>query len=217
MNNNSSRALLLTTLAGVQDARLDGDFIVGHWKPKDQSGYITNRHTKRSSPSVVEDFVNVDSASPQEILRFTVKYGPLSPYPESADLDFQQSLKDWREFQGWLRWLWSQGRNFGSGSGMTEGDTVYFNASGRVSRIDLFSLRRFLEFEIISRPYHLRRVCARPGCGTYFIAKRKDTRLCDTPLCTELVQKQYKTDWWKDHGEEWRERRTKKRKSSRRA
>jgi hypothetical protein len=204
MMKNSYRSVLLTTLAGVQNAHLDGDFVVGNWKSKRERGYVTNRPLRRGVPSLVEDFVNI-RPDPKEILRFTLKYAPLSPYPESSSLEFRQSLKEWRDFQGWLRYLWSLGVSTAASGPMHTGDSIYFDRAGRVSKISLYSLRWFLEFSITSIPGARRRICARPGCGTYFIAERKDSNYCDTPLCVKLVQKQYKSDWWKEHGETWRQ------------
>lgn len=211
MNDLFSRRVLLRTLAGVEDAHLDGDSIVGRWKPKQDLVYISNRSTKRGPLDI---FVNINSDD--QILRFTERYGPLERPLEPAGSTFLQSLKDWREYQAWVRQrLWSQ--SSGYKVGMREGDFIEFDALGKVSGIVLCSLKRFLEFNIFSTPRALRRLCARPGCGTYFIATRKDSTLCGTRLCADEVRKKFMRDWWTEHGKEWREQRKKKMKKRRKA
>ena len=72
MKDLSSSRVLLTTLAGVEDVHLDGDSIVGRWKPVNELTYISNRTAKRGGPL---NFVNIKSDD--QILRFTEKYGTL--------------------------------------------------------------------------------------------------------------------------------------------
>jgi hypothetical protein len=222
MKDLFSRRVLLTTLAGVEDVHLDGDSIVGRWKqekcekigrekdgdrfkPVQELTYISNRMAKRGGPL---NFVNI--TSDDQILKFTEKYGPLERPLDPAGSTFRQSLKDWRDFQARLRWLWSLGQSSSSGAGMKEGDMIYFDRDRRVSRIELGSLKRFLEFCIVSAPRAMRRVCARPGCGRYFIASRKDSHLCGQRDCANEVRKQHMRNWWTEHGKEWRARRKKK-------
>jgi len=205
MKDLSSKQVSLKTLAGVENVHLDGDSIAGRWK-REQGFIVSNKPQQRS---VAEDFVNVNSEDPKEILRFTSKYGPLSKSLEQGGSEFRQSIEEWRSYQGWVRQrLW--GQSFGYGIGMEEGEQVHFDRKGRVCAIVLSSLKRLLEFEIFSTPYALRRICERPGCGTYFIARRKDSRLCGTPLCADEVRKKQMRKWWTEHGEEWRKRRKKK-------
>jgi len=212
MKDLFSRQVSLMTLAGVEDVRLDGDSVVGRWKP--ELGYIVSSKPKKRS--FVEDFVNVNSEDPQEILRFTLKYGPLVKpgyefhpgwIPEPG-AEFRQSIKDWKDYQGWMRErYWPISQSLGYKIGMHGGEQVHFDSKGRVCAIVLDSLKRLLEFEIFSTPDALLRVCARPGCGTCFIATRKDSRLCGTPRCADEVRKQFMRDWWKREGKQWRERR----------
>jgi len=212
MTDLSSTRVLLTTLAGVEDVHLDGDSIVGRWKPQQELEYISNRSTKRGAASPVEKFININSDD--QILRFTQRYGPLERPLDPAGSTFRQSLKDWREYQTWVHdRLWSQ--SSGYKVAMHEGDRIEIDALGKVSGISLCSLKRFLEFQIFSAPRALRRVCARPGCGTYFIATRRDSRLCGTPRCADIVRKQQMINWWREHGNEWRERRKNKMKKRR--
>jgi hypothetical protein len=212
MKDLFSRRVLLTTLAGVEDVHLDGDSIVGHWSPKTELALISNRTTKRGPLDI---FMNINSDD--QILRFTQRYGPLERPLEPAGSTFRQSLKGWRDCQADLRRLWSFGKSLGYKVGMREGDIVHFDRNGRVAGIELCSLRRFLEFEIESQPYRLLRVCARPGCGTYFIAMRKDSRLCGLRRCADFIRRERMRNWWSEHGKEWRKRRKKKMKKRRKA
>ena len=214
MKDLFSTTVSLRTLAGVENARLDGDSIIGHWK-RELGEIVSSKPAKRS---VVEDFVNVNSSKPEEILRFTLKYGPLLKPPERGGSEFRQSIEAWRVYQGWMRErLWPSAQSLGYKIGMQAGEQVHFDRKGRVCGIVLASLERFLEFEIFSTPYALRRICARPGCGTYFIATRKDSRLCGTPICADFVRREHMRNWWTEHGEEWRKRRKNKTKKRRKA
>jgi hypothetical protein len=45
------------------------------------------------------------------------------------------------------------------------------------------------------------RVCANPDCiAPYFLAKRKDTKLCGSELCATRAQRQWALDWWNEEG-----------------
>lgn len=203
MKKNSSKAIRLTTLAGIADAEIQGDSIVGYWKPKRELAYLTNTR------GLVEHFVNLHSD--EQILRFVRKYGPLERPLEPADLTFRQSLASWREYQGFVRArLWSSA--LGYKPAMHEGDRIEFDAAGRVSGIVLCSLKRFLEFQIFTAPRALRRICANPDCGNYFIAQRTDKRVCNLAACGTWAQRQFKRAWWAENGEKWRARRAKHRK-----
>jgi hypothetical protein len=201
MNNNSSRAIRLTTLAGVQNAEIQGDVIVGRWRP--DLGLIASQS---GASSIVERFVN-SKGTAKDILRFTLRYGPLSKPDPGAE--FRQSFKDWRGDQEWLQRLWSFGRSLGYKIGMQSGELVRFDSNGRVSEIEVASLRRLLEFEICSTPHTLRRKCARPECRSYFIADRIDNRVCNLAACGKWAQREFKRKWWSEHGEKWRTDRAK--------
>lgn len=57
--------------------------------------------------------------------------------------------------------------------------------------------------------------CPNPLCPhPYFIKARKSQRFCDRPACTAYGQREHKRRWWSEHGEEWRGKREKVRKSS---
>lgn len=43
-------------------------------------------------------------------------------------------------------------------------------------------------------------------CGECFVAKRQTQLYCSSD-CSELAEKEWKRDWWRKHGNEWREKR----------
>jgi hypothetical protein len=54
---------------------------------------------------------------------------------------------------------------------------------------------------------HLAKVCARPGCAApYFIARRVTQQYCSSD-CADAMQDQWRRNWWKAHGNEWRRKR----------
>jgi hypothetical protein len=59
------------------------------------------------------------------------------------------------------------------------------------------------------------RVCANPDCGApYFLAKRKDQRICANDKCTAWAQREWALDWWKEKGYKRRRQRETKRQKS---
>ena len=58
-------------------------------------------------------------------------------------------------------------------------------------------------YELLQRSW-LAKVCARPGCvAPYFVARRITQQYCSTD-CSEAMQDQYRLNWWRAHGNEWR-------------
>jgi hypothetical protein len=203
---NSRTVLGLGTLAGIQDAKLAGEEIIGHWV-KEPHLYVSLRPGK----SVIEDFLNWGS-EPTGILRFVRNYGPLS-MPDGA-LDrwppvglpmFRQSLKGWRDCQADLRQLWGHGSAVAYQFGLKKGEML------RVQRDKILlivgSLARFLECEIFLHPSARRRICANPDCeNPYFIARDLRQFQC-SDKCARWAQRQHKRTWWAEHGAQWRQAR----------
>ncbi len=51
------------------------------------------------------------------------------------------------------------------------------------------------------------KVCARPGCAApYFIAKDLRQRHCSTD-CADAMQDEWRREWWRTKGKEWRDQR----------
>jgi hypothetical protein len=56
--------------------------------------------------------------------------------------------------------------------------------------------------------------CPNPECPhPYFIKGRKNQRFCDRPACAAHGQREHKRKWWKERGEEWRQKWEKVRRS----
>jgi hypothetical protein len=216
MENNSSNALLLMTLAGVESAVIEGeDFVVGRWR-KDMV-YLTNRAVKGRAPSLVAKFANWDD-SPEQIARFTLRFGPLVTPTERGDLVFSQSISDWRDFQGFIRRQWAFGRSLGYKVGMRQGEEIHIDKDGKVSTVVLESLARFLEFELWTAPRAYRLKFACPDCKSpYLIASRVDQQVGDHPDCMAWAQRKFKKEWWTANGEKWRKERAKKRRKAKRS
>jgi hypothetical protein len=52
------------------------------------------------------------------------------------------------------------------------------------------------------------RVCGNSECpAPYFVASRRSQKYC-TEVCAKPAQRAHKRAWWKEHGDEWRNRRT---------
>jgi len=58
-------------------------------------------------------------------------------------------------------------------------------------------------------------ICGNPECpNPYFFKGRKTQRFCDRPACAAYAQREYKKNWWNEHGSERRrERNSKKEKA----
>lgn len=50
------------------------------------------------------------------------------------------------------------------------------------------------------------RVCGNPNCpAALFIQGRSSQKLCGSDVCADWAQRNYKLNWWREHGEEWRD------------
>jgi hypothetical protein len=214
MQKNSSKTILLLTLAGVQNVRMDGDLVVGEWQA--EGVYLGNKTKSRHIRTLVEQFANWKD-SPRAILGFVKRYGPLTKRPESGDSAFCQSVADWRDFQSFIRRRWSFGKSLGFKIGMRAGETIHFDRYGRVSTLVVENLQRFMEFELWTHACAHWLKCACPDCkNPYIIAVRSDQEICDDPQCVEWTQRKYKRQWWEAHGNEWRKKRAVKKKKANR-
>jgi hypothetical protein len=53
-------------------------------------------------------------------------------------------------------------------------------------------------------------ICANPACDApYFIKKRKTQQVCEAGDCAKAIQRHRTGEWWKKHGNQWREQRAK--------
>jgi len=59
------------------------------------------------------------------------------------------------------------------------------------------------------------RYCPNPTCpAPFFIANRRSQKYC-SDACSAPAQREFKRDWWSEHGEEWRAERAKKQRAKR--
>jgi len=193
---NSRSKLVIATLAGVRDANIHNGCIAGTWKEE-----LHPLRSKTSRKTIVEQFVNFAS-DPESVVRFVRRFGPLcKPEPSGT---FRQSIQEWRAHQSFVRKLWSEGPALSYRIGMKEGEQIVFSKDLTLVVEDL---GRFLEFEVFVFPGARRRVCKRPDCpNPYFIARHLRQRLCSEP-CNNWAQRNYKLEWWRDKGVEWRKTR----------
>jgi hypothetical protein len=59
------------------------------------------------------------------------------------------------------------------------------------------------------RKSELAKVCRNPNCPAPFYVARKTTQRYCSDKCAEVFQQEWKRKWWAEHGEEWRTRRKK--------
>jgi len=193
-----------STLAGSGDAELQGEDIVGHWKPGASRFYGFRGH------SLAEEFVNW-ADDPQSIIRFTRKFGPLN-CPQQEDGEFRQSLQEWRAYQVAMRRYWRflgdnkhyRGRGAWT-SAVVNGE--YLTALGGNLTFVTPHLAHFLLLELGSCSVTRLRICARPDCKTpHFTARHLRQHFCSEP-CAQWGQRQWKKQWWTEHGQTWRKQR----------
>lgn len=229
---NSLLDLLCPTLA-VPHSELRGDEIVCSWEQLGKS----SGPSRRSMECVLEEFVN-SRQDAKSILRFTRRFGPLRR-PLRGAKELRQPLQEWRTYQNWFRQAWrSRAGNapellrFRAQSENVP-EKKFFNTTdaqswplekgehlliSREKRVGLLTenLERFLRFQFLSLPLGRSRICRRPDCGTpFFIAKYQRQNFC-SDLCAQWGQRQWKKNWWAEHGEAWRKQRTKQPKGSKR-
>lgn len=201
----SIKDVRLVVLAGVRDVRLEGDAVVGLWEPE------LKRRFSQPYRQYAQRFVNWGSA-PEEITHFTQLYGPLCRpehlHSSCKDLEFRQPLKEWRNLQRDLRihWCGPVLRTY------FDMPWVALQVRGKQLWIEVESLRRLIEAEILLTPNIKRRICARPDCGQpepYFVAINKKHVFCSQE-CVKWSLARKKLKWWEEHGQEWREQRARK-------
>lgn len=193
----------LVVLAGVSEAHVDGQKIVGTWNEL--------RRFSVPSKTVAERFV-ICPYKVQNILRFTGTYGFLDR-PQGGKLErgtkfeqpLQEWLQEWREFQAFIRRHW-QGPSLAKYFGMKDGEML--RRQGDQLWIEAESLRRLIELELFLTPNVYRRICAYPDCKQhrYFVAVNTRQQFCSRE-CTMWSLRRHKQEWWEQHGQQWREKR----------
>lgn len=192
-----SRSFRFCTLAGVEDARLDGEWVVGCWKASLTQFYGEEKGT------LLQDFVNC-STRPESILRFTKKHGPLDGHAKpSAEFKFQ--LSEWRKRQQSMRSLWNSQRSaLGWEMSPDDGYLAYENRQLVYRARTLFL---FLAIDLFTLPVDRMKVCIRPGCvAPFFVTRDLRQKFC-SEKCAGWAQRISKKIWWNREGPAWRKRR----------
>ena len=71
---------------------------------------------------------------------------------------------------------------------------------------NFFNLRMALCMAIVELAPQMS-ICPNPDCPQRcFVKTRSTQKICDRRACIQFGQRQYKRDWWKEHGHQWRER-----------
>ena len=194
----SRRDFRFCTLAGVEDVRLvDTNKIVGRFKATLEEFYGPPKRR------LIEDFLNWRS-DPASVLRFTRKYGPLRDEP-TASKEFVVSWFDWTLDQRRLQSLWQQRRVFELSDAETTGGSLALGKDWLTYRaVNLFV---YLNMDLVTCENKRLRMCKRADCPTpYFIASHLKQRFC-SDKCAEWGQREWKKQWWQEHGESWRAQR----------
>jgi hypothetical protein len=189
----SLRSFRFCTLAGVTDVRLVGEEIHGRWLETLHEYY--GPHSRR----LIEDFLNWPD-DPEGILRFIRKYGPVDQTPPAPGEEFLSNLAVWRAAQEHLRELWQHLSKFPDWE--PEGGSLAFRKG--FLTYTAASLYMFLYMDTVTcSAKHVRR-CKREDCPhPYFIAKHLKERFC-SDVCAAWGQREWKKQWWKEHGQAWR-------------
>ena len=217
-NLNSIGRIAFFALAGAQSAEIQGDDIVGVLKAPLPEFYGLPKGF------LVEEFVNWPDR-PQDILRFTKRYGPLLEGPSSGSR-FKFALHSWRADQQSLRGTWELFARVHHLHRFDQSDSIiavhpYEQLIQRKGRLEYraWNLLRLIRLELASIPTERLRICkcGRPDCPQrYFVANHLG-QLYATEPCAGAAQRKWKQEWWKEHGEEWRKAKARKgRKSSKR-
>lgn len=197
---NSLHRIRFCALAGVGLARdvrlLPDDIVEGELRVYPKPFYGLPKLT------LVEEFANW-SDTPDEIVRFTRKYGPLRQIKRPGQFRF--SAKDWRRLQKQIKQLW-RSRIPKHVVLMWPMSGVKPNPDDEISIIRsevtyrAASLHRFLLLELCSVPRFRLRICKNPECGNpYFIGRHLRKTYCTT-ICSQGAQRSWKLRWWREVG-----------------
>jgi hypothetical protein len=197
---NSIRKFRFCTLAGVEDVRLAGS--------KRIFGRFQANLTEFYGPPkgrLIEDFLNWPS-DPKSILRFTRKYGPLQDEPIGS-AEFEVFWLPWRMDQRRLRSLWQKRRVFELSDAARAGGSLTLGKGWLTYRaVNLFV---YLYMDLVTCEANRLRMCKRADCpNPYFVASHLKQRFC-SEQCAAWGQREWKKQWWTEHGQSWRAKRNK--------
>jgi hypothetical protein len=193
----SRRDFRFCTLAGVEDVRLVGtNKIVGRFKGTLDEFYGPPKRR------LIEDFLNWPR-DPESVLHFTRKYGPLQDAPIGGR-EFEVAWFDWTLDQRRLRSLWRR-RVYDLSDAESTGGSLALGKGWLTYRaVNLFM---YLYMDLVTCEAKRLRMCKRTDCpNPYFIASHLKQRFC-SDKCAEWGQREWKKQWWTEHGTAWRQQR----------
>jgi hypothetical protein len=203
---NSLHRIAFFTLAGVAEAHIDGDAIVGRWSDE------PNEVRTGKMGALIVQFANWPD-TPESVVKFTRKYGPLDARRSlKSDLTgstFEFPASRWRGLQKQFCKEWRAYVQLGHGKHeaieVAPGEHLVRQEIGLAFRAA--TLYRLLIFGLASIPGERLRVCSRPACShPYFVARHLKQTYC-SDACAQWGQRQWKLKWWAEHGTEWRDKR----------
>lgn len=193
----SSRRFRFCVLAGVEDVRILGNELAGRFQANLKEFYgPPNRR-------LIEDFLNWPH-DPENILRFTRRYGPLRN-PPVGGASFAVSWFPWYADQRFLQNLWRNKSILRSSEWEpSDGSLAFRQGWLTYTTPDLYT---FLYMDLVTCEAKRLRICKRTDCPhPYFVASHLKQRFCDEK-CAQWGQREWKKQWWTEHGAAWRKQR----------
>jgi hypothetical protein len=195
---------------GVSGVSLRKNAVHGRWKRQHPKKYPL------SSKKMLARYANW-SDEPDQIMRFTRRYGPLTVDCRSRPKTFSFTVGDWRRAQAQFRALWNSEALLGRGVRFS-GTTVDTKAGERFHRYTgrwtyiAATLHRLLCLELFATPINRLRRCVKGDCQRYFVAGHRREKYC-SEQCKAWGHRQAKLRWWDKTGNPKRLERVRKEQS----
>ena len=170
--------------------------VVGQWEDAHPA------FSRVKSEGVLRRFANC-SSDPQQILRFTKAYGPLTVPVVGRGRRFSFSLDEWLRAQQAFRLLWDERMESTGRSYLVGGRSVSFKVEKGEELEFVFgqwryvtsTLERCLDLELRAMPQERLRLCEKKSCKTrYFIARHGRQKYC-SERCAAWAQRLAKAEW----------------------
>jgi hypothetical protein len=196
------------TLAGVAEAKFTGEEVFGRFAD-DPKPFLESR-----GQLVFEEFANWRNAA-RDVLRFTKLYGPLEQSARPKG-DFRFALRRWdfwqRSFQKQWEHLMPRAdvyARIGSYHG-SAGDRGWDYDPVIGLKYRAANFLEYLHLSLMACPKERLKKCARSECpNPYFVARHLKQNYCSEE-CAHWAQKQWKLNWWREHGNKQRDRKQSK-------
>lgn len=215
-------SLELSVLVGVQadSVTLERDRISGYWSSE------SHELIDVGSRPLCERFVNW-ADTPERIVAFTKKYGPLIQRPRFTDdgrgCAFSFTLDEWRENQECLRRRWArsvlippglpdelgtslkqslrEGRLVDSGTAVTiqRDETLQFMPGKAILHVN--TLFRFVELEVCACPRECLKICR--FCDTCFVERDRRVVYCGKRKCRVQGKNESNRAAWHKNKAKW--------------